>query len=233
MFRVNLCSIDVPTVDAIRVVAFSLTKAKVVGTLHVRFRLGFVIFFTNQWHHFLVSADRLVGTQIATARPVHLGGEMSQAISVKAREGVIDLHFQDDSGSVRITPEDNDLMILSVHEAISACRAFADQIRFKSQFDALLVRIGGWIRTRSEKISSAFITTRDAGLLLLIVTKSREYDSDFESDITDLDIQVANEPDFGMIELSVLAIPNCPLESVNSFLSKKMQLRYAIDGDRK
>ena len=154
---------------------------------------------------------------------------MSQAISLKAREGVIDLHFQDDGGSVRITPEDNDLMILSVREAINACRAFADQIRFKSQFDGLLARIGVWVRARSEKISSAFITTRDAGLLLLIVMKSKAYDCDFESDITDLDIQIANEPDFGMIDLSVLAIPNCPLESVNSFLSKKLQLRYAID----
>lgn len=156
---------------------------------------------------------------------------MSQAL--KAHDGVIDLHFQDDGATVRVTPQDKDLMILSVKEAINACRAFADQIRFKSQFDALLSRIGVWIKSRQERISAAFITTRDAGLLLLIVTKNKAYDDDLESEITDLDIQVANDADFGMIDLSILAIPNSPPETVRSFLSKKMQLRYAIDGERK
>ena len=157
---------------------------------------------------------------------------MSQAISTNARDCVIDLHFLDGEERVRITPGDKDLMILSVHEAISACRAFADQIRFQSQFDSLLARIGGWIKSRADKISSAFVTTRDSGLLLLVVMREKEHSSDFETEITDLDIEIANDPDFGMIDLSILAIPNCPTDSVHSFLSRKLQLRYAIDGDR-
>lgn len=158
---------------------------------------------------------------------------MSPVMLQRPSEGVIDLHFEDDGGVVRVTPEDNDLMIMSVHEAIIACRAFTDQIRFKSQFDSLLNYLGGWIKARERKISSATLTTRDSGLLLLIVTKGTKYDSEFELEITDLDIQVANDSDFAMIDLSVLAIPACPAEAVRSFVSRKMQIRYALDGSGK
>ena len=145
----------------------------------------------------------------------------------------IDLHFADDSGRVRVTPPNKDLMVLSVNEAIEACRAFNDQISFKNQFDLLLDTLGGWIKARQDRISQAFITTRDAGLLLLIVLKSASYDAGFEAELTELDIEIANDADFNLIPLGVLAIPTCPLDSVHSFLSRKMALRYVIHGDGK
>jgi uncharacterized protein YjaG (DUF416 family) len=145
----------------------------------------------------------------------------------------IDLHFEDQSGQVRVIPPDKDLMILSVKEAIEACRAFNDQIDFKSQFDALLNALGAWINARREKFSEAFLTTRDAGLLLLIVMKSSQYDVELESQITELDMAIANDADYALIPFSALAIPACPADSVHSFLSRKLALRYVIDGDRK
>jgi hypothetical protein len=154
-------------------------------------------------------------------------------MTLAASADVIDLHFEDDSGGVRITPPDRDLMVLSVKEAVEACRAFNDQIAFKDQFDQLLDRLGAWIKARQEKISQVFITTRDAGLLLLVVTKFAGYDADFEAELTELDMEIANDADFSLIPLGVLAIPTCPPDSVHSFLSRKMALRYVIHGDGK
>ena len=146
----------------------------------------------------------------------------------------IDLHFEDHAGTVRVIPEDSDLMILSVNEAIEACRAFDQQLQFKRQFDMLINTLGAWLQARKDRIAEAFVTTRDAGLLLLIVTKAPKYDTQFESDVTDLDIQIANDSDYKLIDLSVLALPKCPQESVYSFLSRQMRLRYVIeDGDGK
>ena len=76
------------------------------------------------------------------------------------------------------------------------------------------------------------MTVRDAGLLFLIVLNGTEYDSDFESELTRLDIEIANDSDFDLISLSVLALPKCDTVAVESFLSSKMKLRYAIDGNR-
>jgi hypothetical protein len=157
----------------------------------------------------------------------------SFSMSLAAPTDFIDLHFEHGTGQVRVIPPDKDLMILSVKEAIEACRAFNDQIHFKSQFDLLLNALGAWINARRGKISQAFLTTRDAGLLLLIVTKSVQYDAEFESELTELDIETANDGDYSLIPLSVLAIPACPADSVHSFLSRKMVLRFVIDGKRK
>lgn len=159
---------------------------------------------------------------------------MSSAPSAKSfKAEFIDLHFRDDDGTVRVIPSDQDLMILSVNEAINACRAFTEATRFKVQFDTLLNTIGKWLTTNQSSVAQAFLTTRDAGLLLLVVMKGEKYDSALEKEITELDIRIANDPDCQLIDLSVLAIPNCPKDSLQSFLSRKMQLRYVIDGDGK
>jgi hypothetical protein len=146
---------------------------------------------------------------------------------------LVELHFEDGTGKVRVTPADNSLLLLSVEEAIAACRAFKTQLEFKSQFDLLLNTLGTWINAQREKIAQAFLTTREGGLLFLLVTKSRAYDDALEAEITALDLQVANDTDFHLIDLNILAIPSCDEQSVQSFLSRKMVLRYVIDGDRK
>ena len=144
------------------------------------------------------------------------------------------LHFEDDSGGiVRVTPDNDTLLLLSVEEAISACRAFKKQLEFKSQFDNLLKTLWTWIKAHRQTIEQAHLTTRDAGLLFLVQTQAAKRDDAFESDLTELDLQIANDSDFHLIDLSVLAIPKCPKDSVQSFLSRKMALRFAIDGDRK
>lgn len=155
------------------------------------------------------------------------------AASAQNLDDLIELHFEDDTGKVRVTPADNTLLLLSVEEAIAACRAFKKQLEFKGQFDQLINTLGVWLKARRDRVAQAFLTTRDAGLLLLIVTKSAAYDQAFEADVTELDIQIANDTDYHLIDLSILAIPNCQQESVHSFLSRKMMLRYVIDGDRK
>jgi len=151
--------------------------------------------------------------------------------ATKSPGKVIELHFADDQ-QVRVVPEDNDLMVIQTNIAVEACRAFRDQIRFKNQFDDLLNTLAQWIVGRRSKIAEAHMTVRDAGLLFLIVLNGTEYDSDFESELTRLDTEIANDSDFDLISLSVLALPKCDTVAVESFLSSKMKLRYAIDGNR-
>lgn len=157
---------------------------------------------------------------------------MSAAASQNKLGELIELHFDNEDGKVRVIPADNTLLLMSVEEAISACRASKQQLEFNAQYSQLLNKLGGWIDARKGQIAQAYLTLRDAGLLLLIVTKAAEYGDELEAQITELDMEIANDTDYHLIDLSVLAIPSCSKDSVSSFLSRKMRLSFVVDGDR-
>ena len=139
---------------------------------------------------------------------------------------VIELHFADEGGQVRVVPPDRDIMAMPIEAAIEACRAFKRQIAFKDQFDLLLDRLAQWISERQEKLSRAYLTTRDAGLLFLVALEGGELDQEIEDDLTALDVDIANDDDYSLVSLSVLAIPSVDDESIQAFLSADLVLRY-------
>lgn len=150
--------------------------------------------------------------------------------SSSAAPGVVELHFGNRDGKVRVVPPDRDIMILSVGFAMEACRAFSKQMLFKNQFDQLLEHLAVWLSERGPQIESAFLTTRDSGLLFLIVQTSEAFDESLEDAITELDLAVANDEDFSLIRLAVHALPRCQESTYRSFLARNMTLRYVQSG---
>jgi hypothetical protein len=142
----------------------------------------------------------------------------------------IELHFERKGDQVRVILPNRHIMALPVEAAIEACRAFRSQIAFNDQFDLLLDRLGKWIVERENKLSAAYITTRDSGLLFLLVMKGTKYDIELEQAATDLDLEIANDSDYGLIGLSVLAIPQGDQEAIRSFLSHVI-IGYKMDGE--
>ena len=71
-----------------------------------------------------------------------------------------------------------------------------------------------------------FITIRDADLLFLLVTQNKTYDEDFESELTKLDLEVANSDDFSEIKMSVQALPLCDEDNYYSFCNPEWMLEY-------
>lgn len=130
------------------------------------------------------------------------------------------LRYEDRNGSVVVTPEDNDRFMITVEAAIRACQAYHQQAVFQLQFKQTLQKLGEWLRAHQQDVGEAYVTVRDAGLLFLVVRRQAEYDSQFEDDLTDLDMQIAQDTELNLIRLSVFAIPPCSHEGVNSFLLK-------------
>jgi hypothetical protein len=143
---------------------------------------------------------------------------------------IIELHFENRDGQVRVMLPDNHIMAMSVEVAVHACRAFKHQILFKSQFDSLLPFLGEWIEQHRENVKQAYLTTRDSGLLFLVVTNDIAFKDSFEDELTSLDIEVANDNDYNLITLNVLAIPPSCDEDTKSFISKKLALRFTPYG---
>ena len=147
------------------------------------------------------------------------------------RPAVIELHFENKDGQVRVVPSDSDIMVVPVEMAVEACRAFNKQIVFKNQFDLLNHRLAEWLDLRTDSISAAYLTPRDAGLLFLVVLTGTKRDNELECALTELDLEIANDKDFNLISLTVHAIPLASEDTVQSFLSRKFALRYVLNGE--
>jgi hypothetical protein len=156
---------------------------------------------------------------------------MSHAMS-KLHPPIVELHFENASGRVRIVPPDRDIMAMPVEVAVEACRAFRNQILFKDQFDLLLNHLAAWLQPREDRISAAYLTARDAGLLFLVVLSGQRRDKEIEAALTELDLEVANDKDFSLISFSTHAIPSVSEDTVRSFLSEKLRLRYVLNAER-
>lgn len=141
----------------------------------------------------------------------------------------IELHFEDQDGKVRVVAPDKHVMIVPVSVAVEACRAFQNQIAFNEQFSGLLDRLARWIIDQKGQVSQAFLTVHDAGLLFLVIQQGIEFDSDLESSLSELSLEIANDTDYSLIRLVVHALPNCGREIFETFLSSRMSLRYGSE----
>jgi len=144
---------------------------------------------------------------------------MSQAAE---RQEMIRLHFRESDRKVYIECED-DRFVMSVEDAAAACRIVdrSGLLRFRKQFERLAERLAEWTLRHLDQVQTAMLTTRDAGLLFVVVRKTRPYDKDFERELTELDLEVAQDPNFDLICLSVLSLPECGPDGYQSFASER------------
>ena len=136
------------------------------------------------------------------------------------------LNWQDNDNNVVVTPEDNDRFVLTVSEAVEACKARGNENKFGLQFNLLMRITAEWLKEHKDKISCSYLTVRDAGLLFLVVRKEISFNSDFEDLLTEFDIKIAQDPQLDLIDLSVLAIPNSNEAGISSFLKPGYTLTF-------
>ncbi|MBI2900956.1 MAG: hypothetical protein HYY17_12290 [Planctomycetes bacterium] len=148
---------------------------------------------------------------------------MADRIGVDA----VRLNWKDKNRPVVVTPDDQDRFMTTVQDAVRACRAHENSVRFNDQFQQTINRLGTWVRDHRSEILQAYVSIRDTDLLFLVETRSREYSREFEDALTDLDISIAQDSALNLIRLSVLAIPHSSPEAVNSFLSAGRALVFS------
>ncbi|MCK4913303.1 MAG: hypothetical protein KAI59_06835 [Planctomycetes bacterium] len=142
--------------------------------------------------------------------------------------GSIHLKWSQKGGTVIVEDADEDRFCMTIEDAIEACRVYDKEKRlaFRKQFNMLLEFLGSWCYERKGKIQKIFLTIRDAGLLFLVVTKSKIYDEQLEEELTLLDIEIANNEKFSEILLSVQSLPCCNDSNYSSFCYPERTLEY-------
>ena len=142
----------------------------------------------------------------------------------------IHLAYSEKDRQVVVSPADEDRYVLTVQEAIDACRAYApaDRARVQKSFHSLLNDLGAWVNKRGSAIARAHVTIRDRGFLFLVVTRRSDYNDDFEDELTDLDVRIARDPKYDGVRLSVLAVPNCRASEYETFINSEFALSYGV-----
>ena len=132
-------------------------------------------------------------------------------------------------GTVTVVPPDKDRFVVSQGEAARACTLYEKAVkRCESQVNELLAVLHGWLQDRRDKIRTAYATFQASDSpLLLIVQKEVRYDAQLSDDLTELDIQVANDPRFDLLDFNVLAIPAVSRETAATFLSSGQVFTHA------
>jgi hypothetical protein len=131
-----------------------------------------------------------------------------------------------DDAEVMVHLESGDMFTLPLKAAIDACGSVENVQRFGKQLEILLARLAAWIGQHEDDVQEAYVTFRDAGLLFLVVRKTRKLNEALENSLTDVDIEIAQDENLCLIKLSVLALPQTTEENVRSFLSSKITFRY-------
>lgn len=124
------------------------------------------------------------------------------------------------NGSVVVTPADQDRFIVTVQEAVVACRDAKEILEYRRQLvDRLVPTLKSWLEARRPKVRKAFLTIRDSGLLFLVVRKEAAVDGEFTDQLTALEVDVANDAALNMIRMDVLALPDVSEDGLRSFLN--------------
>lgn len=128
---------------------------------------------------------------------------------------------EDDDRSVVVRPKDNDKFVVSSKEAVAACFAYDKFVGgLKKQVDELMDHLSQWVKDHRQYIKSAFLTFRVGNsMLFLVMQKEAPFDPVLSEHLTDLDIEIANNSAFNLIDLDVMAIPPVSRESAEAFLS--------------
>lgn len=131
----------------------------------------------------------------------------------------IRLNWEEKNNLVVVVPDNEDRFCVTVEQAVKACRSSLTEAEFRIQFKELLNRLAQWILEHKEKITSAHVTIRDAGLMFLVVRNYVEYDKNFEDELTVLDVEIARDLRFNQIKLSVMALPKVSPQATACFLA--------------
>ena len=137
----------------------------------------------------------------------------------KTETTYVQLDYKKD-GTVVVTLEDQDRFVITVQEAVAACRGAKEVLEYRRQFvDGLVPTLKKWLEARKKKVRTAYLTVRDGGILFLVVRKDAAYDGDFTDELTSLELLIAHDPSLKLIRVDVLALPDISDEAARSFLS--------------
>lgn len=151
---------------------------------------------------------------------------MSENSLVNLPQHIIQLTYND-QGTVVVTPRDEDRFALTIDAAIQACAIHVQREQQLTRFRLLLNRLAEWLRCQEpkNKISRALLTERDGMLLFLVIMRGTRFDPELENDLTQLELDILDDPQLKDFPFTVMALPQLDEEQLKSFVNPQIVIR--------
>lgn len=147
------------------------------------------------------------------------------------RRSVVPL-IEGEHDDVQVIRLDGDRFVTTAQQAIDFLSLAGSAVAFQEQLKELLDRIYQWVDARKQKISAAYIVLGSDGITLVAVQRSVSFDFRFEEELTDLDIEVANNEAFRLIPFNTLLIPKVGDTLLKSFLSSGQIMQHRVNAEQ-
>jgi len=135
----------------------------------------------------------------------------------------VEINWYAEEDRVEVTPRDQQRFELQKDRVIDLLQLANHG---EKQLLLLLQLFGRWIDRNSAKIANAYLTLRDNTLLFLVISNTPTCDDEFEDELSDLDLALANDPDLRLIRLNTLVLPPASPEALDSFFHDEFTLVF-------
>ncbi len=114
---------------------------------------------------------------------------MTEAPPEAGRKSPVRLRFDD--GQVVVSPEDQDVFVISSQKAVEACQLMADFARKYASFkDDVLLPLHEWCLTRADRVASCYVGEPQGGSMpIFVIGKSEQYDFELLPELARMDIR--------------------------------------------
>jgi hypothetical protein len=126
-----------------------------------------------------------------------------------------------------IHPEDGDFFSRSRKMLDRTGRLGGRPGIFEGQLASLKRELEAWSTGYADSVEETYLVLKGGEFLFLVILKGKAYDGALEDSLTDLDMKVAQNPAYDLINLSVMAFPAFAEDAIRSFLPDRVGPRGA------
>jgi hypothetical protein len=122
---------------------------------------------------------------------------------------------------------DGDRYSIPVELAVRTFRPFEPLVAYLDQLGKVLGKLQGWLEAHQDAVDRAYLTTREDRLHFVVVRKAVRHDEALSSELTDLDLAIAQDENLRMIELHVLTVSPVSDDGLRAFFNpaESLELR--------
>lgn len=145
------------------------------------------------------------------------------------------LRESDADGEVLVCNADGDRWVVTTDKAVRQLSEAAErEARAKAltgQVVRLMAELQDWTDANAADIDHVILSLRPPpDVTFVVVRKTVPWNDELETALTDLDLKVAGDEDYGLLRLDVIALPKAPPESVIPFARGGRLLVYRPGG---
>jgi hypothetical protein len=155
---------------------------------------------------------------------------MDSILEQSSSATVMQLTWKQRDGNLVVTPSDQDRFMVKIGRAIEILRVHQRQEQFSNQFNLLLKLLASWLEAHAVSWDRAFLTAGESTLRFIVVRKHVKCDDEITDALSDLGVEIANDPDFNLIKLSTRALPLASNEAIQSFLDCSFTIEFNGNG---